>query len=95
MILWLWHTIEWTWGGPDHPGATNAYAFFSGPLGDLSILGAGLGLYWHHTCHVGRCFRLGRHHVEGTPYTTCRKHHPSVPTKRVTAQHIRNQYKPS
>jgi hypothetical protein len=36
-------------------------------------------------CHAQGCWRLGLHHVEGTPYITCRKHHP---TGGATAQGI-------
>lgn len=74
-------------------GLSNAsggqYLFWSGIFGDTTILAGALLLYWKHTCHVGRCWRLGLHKVDGTPYTTCRTHHPMIDqTVKVTAATI-------
>lgn len=58
------------------------YGFWSGigsDLGELAIIGAAIGLYRKHTCHVDRCWRWARHPVNGTPYTVCRRHHPAIP----------------
>lgn len=69
-------------------GLTNAsgdlYLFWSGIFGDVSIFAAVAMLYWHHTCHVDNCLRFGRHPVNGTTYTTCRKHHPADATTEGT-----------
>ena len=52
------------------------YAWWSGIAGDLSILAAP-GIWWRtHNCHVGSCWRLGRHPVDGTTWQVCRRHHP-------------------
>jgi hypothetical protein len=55
------------------------YGFWSGFGGALQVFtltcGGGL-LYWHKTCHVHKCLRIGKHPVEGTGIVTCRKHHP-------------------
>lgn len=56
------------------------YGFWSGfgsDLGELTLIGAALSLYWRHNCHVKGCIRLGRHAVNGTPYVVCKKHHPT------------------
>lgn len=73
-------------------GLTNAsgktYLFWSGLAGDLpefAILGV---VYKRLNCHSSGCWRLGLHHVEGTAYVTCRKHHPVVPAGKVSAAHI-------
>jgi hypothetical protein len=69
------------------------YGFWSGfgsDLGELAIVGALLGAYRRHTCHVDSpryCWRPGRHPVEGTPYRACKRHHPAVP-RQVSAEHI-------
>lgn len=68
------------------------YLFWSGPFADITIFGAVLGIYWKHVCHVGKCWRWARHPVDGTPYTVCRKHHPSVPAS-ITAEHIVDAHK--
>jgi hypothetical protein len=68
------------------------YAFWSGAgsdIGELAIIGALLGLLRKHNCHVHRCWRVGRHPVEGTPFTVCRHHDPGGP---VTAADVRKKY---
>ncbi len=55
------------------------YAFWSGfgsDLGEVAIVGGLVSLVRHRTCHVHRCWRLGRHQVAGTPHVVCRRHHP-------------------
>lgn len=82
MLHWLAH---WT-GLTDASGPI--YAFYSGIGSDLMEF-AMLATAWHKlNCHVEHCYRLGLHHVEGTPYTTCRKHHPSI-GRRITREHIK------
>lgn len=66
------------------------YGFWSGVGSDISevaILGGVIQLYRRHNCHVDGCHRIGKHRVDGTPFTVCPKHHPEVPEK-VTAKHI-------
>ncbi|HEY7046774.1 MAG TPA: hypothetical protein VH373_06100 [Jatrophihabitantaceae bacterium] len=59
---------------------------FGGCLSELAIV----GLVWRKiNCHAKGCLRVGLHHVDGTPYTTCKKHHPVHPGSRaVTADQI-------
>lgn len=55
------------------------YAFWSGAgsdIGELAIIGGLVTVVRSRRCHVHRCWRLGRHKVEGTPYIVCRRHHP-------------------
>ncbi len=75
-------TTVWWWllhlAGIDNP-AGPWYAFWSGLGGDITefaIVGGLASVYWRHTCHVDRCWRIGRHPVEGTGFTVCRRHHP-------------------
>lgn len=56
------------------------YNFWSGAgadLGQLAILGAAIGLYRKHNCHVHRCWRIGKSQIDGTPWVVCHKHHPA------------------
>lgn len=56
------------------------YGFWSGlgnDLGGVALLGGLAALLRRHNCHVHTCWRMGRHRVEGTEWTVCRKHHPS------------------
>jgi hypothetical protein len=39
-------------------------------------------------CHASGSWRIGIHHVVGTPFVTCRKHHPVVPSGRIGAEQI-------
>lgn len=74
---WLYHIFGINGTGP-------WYAFWSGTgsdIGEVTIIGGLLAMYKKHTCHEPRCWRLGHHPVEGTPYVACRKHHPALPGK--------------
>jgi hypothetical protein len=83
----IWDWLVAVSGARDETGAW--YGFWSGFAGSNIFLAGGLlTLYWRHCCHVHRCLRIGRHHVTGTPWVTCRKHHPAINGSKVTAQHI-------
>jgi hypothetical protein len=82
----FFHWLQGLWW----PEQNRGYAFTSSvgsDIGELTLIGGMIAVYRSHTCHVDRCFRLGRHHVDGTPYKACRKHHPTVPST-ITAQHV-------
>jgi hypothetical protein len=81
MIQWLLH-----WFGLDDASGP-IYSFWSGFGSDIPIFAAITAFYWHHSCHVSRCWRLGRHGVNGTDFKVCRKHHPTIPN-HVTADHV-------
>jgi hypothetical protein len=70
---WVYNAGRWTWHNPD------GYNFISGPLADITLIGAGYAILRHHNCHVKGCWRLGRHPVQGTSYTVCGHHHPRGP----------------
>jgi hypothetical protein len=83
---WLLHFL-----GTDS-GSGPAYLWWSGfgaNFGELTIVAALLALVRQHNCHVHHCFRLGRHPVEGTSFTVCRKHHPDG---HVSAEDVRKRY---
>ena len=44
-------------------------------------------------CHTKGCWRIGHHVLEGTPYILCRHHHPGVPTKGASHEHILEQHR--
>jgi hypothetical protein len=81
-------------GGPDR-----YYNFWSGigsDLGEATLISAvGIGVYTgvrKVNCHTKGCWRIGHHVLEGTPYILCRRHHPGVPTRGATHQHILEQH---
>lgn len=81
---WLLHVL-----GVEPRAPSTAYNFWSGfgsDLGELALLGTVLGVVRHHSCHVKRCWRLGKH--PHGPYRLCSKHHPLVPD-RVTEEAIK------
>jgi hypothetical protein len=72
-MSWLLHVL-----GVDNE-AGHAYAFWSGfgsDLGEVALLGAVYGLVRKHNCHQVRCWRIGRHTVDGTPW--CNRHHEAA-----------------
>lgn len=89
---WLTHAL-----GLDN-GSGPIYLAWSGAgadLGELAIIGGLVTHYRRMTCHVDTprfCWRPGVHPVAGTPYKTCKKHHPSVPDE-VSAEHIETAYR--
>ena len=73
-------------GSRNTDGTPPNYNYWSGfgsvfPWG-MGILVTLLAVFYHnlrkHNCHAKGCIRIGRYPVDGTPYTTCRKHHPHV-----------------
>lgn len=77
----------------DFFGITNeagpGYGFWSGFAGDLPEF-AIFALVWKRlNCHARGCYRVGLHKVDGTHFTTCKKHHPDHPGSRaVSAEEI-------
>lgn len=78
LIGWAaaWHTWGLLFGIGVHPypaGTPWTYQLWSGfipALTVLSLLGS-LGAAYHlHNCHADRCWRIGKHRVEGTPWCT-------------------------
>lgn len=51
------------------------YLWWSGAGADLGLIGGAFVIVRKHQCHVRRCPRIGRHPVEGTTWTVCRRHH--------------------
>lgn len=79
------------WAGLDD-GSGAWYLWWSGIVGDLALLGTLFVVARKLNCHTGGCWRVGIHHVVGTPYVTCRKHHPAVPDGPLTVDHIRRAH---
>lgn len=61
-------------------------ALWGGFISDIPIIAGIWMLARKHNCHTHRCWRLGKHAVEGTSYITCRKHHPTIDGKVSAAQ---------
>jgi hypothetical protein len=65
------------------------YLFWGG-FGSCLTEFAIVAVVWRKVnCHARSCFRVGLHKVDGTPYITCKKHHPGHPGSRsITAEEI-------
>lgn len=70
MTRWLLHVL----GIDDVSGRW--YAFWSGVGGDLGFIGAAFTIWRRHSCHVRRCWRVGRQQIDGTTWHVCHRHHP-------------------
>jgi hypothetical protein len=61
---------------PVPQGTPWEYQLWSGVLPALTVVtlvGSAASLYRVHNCHASRCWRLGKHKVDGTPW--CNLHH--------------------
>jgi hypothetical protein len=83
----VWHWFLSVTGTSNESGLW--YGWWSGFGADLTEF-AIFAIVWRKVnCHAKGCFRVGLHRVDGTPYITCRKHHPVHPGKAsATAEDI-------
>lgn len=76
-MSWLLHWLAVHTGTVNEAGPY--YGFWSGfgsDLGEVTLIAAVLGGYRKHNCHQRRCWRIGRHTVDGSPW--CDKHHQAA-----------------
>jgi hypothetical protein len=75
-VIWPWlvHFTGLDYGAPY--GRVVPYNFWSGVGAYLTILGTVGAIYRKHNCHRARCWRIGKHVINGTPW--CNKHHEEV-----------------
>ena len=82
-------------GGPDL--YYNFWSGFGSDLGEATLISAvGVGVYTgvrKVNCHTKGCWRIGHHALDGTPYILCRHHHPEVPTRGASHEHILEQHR--
>lgn len=81
---WLSH-----WLGLDNASGS-VYLWWSGLFGDVTILSIPIVLLRKHNCNIHKCWRLGRHAVEGTTFKVCRAHHPDG---HLTHAHLLNLHR--
>ena len=92
----MWHAVQhwlaYVTGSENTSGAPPNYNFWSGfgsDLSEIAIAGALFGVVRKYNCHVKRCWRIGRHPVDGTTFVVCRRHHPE---DKPTAAEIRARW---
>jgi hypothetical protein len=93
-----WVQSFWWWVEV-HTGIRNEagpyYAFWSGfgsCLGYLAIFSVGINLIRTHNCDVHGCFSFRSYPVEGTPYKTCKRHHPAMSKGPTTAEEVKQAH---
>lgn len=93
-MLWLLH-IWYVFSGANNETGP-VYGSWSGVFGATSVFAfipTGYVLARKHNCHVHRCWRLGRHPVDKTPYHVCRKHHPDPKVREgLKAHHVHRHW---
>jgi len=72
------------------------YDFWSGfgaDLGQIALVGAGVGLYRKHNCHVKGCWRIGKQPLEhdGATWMVCHRHHPAEQLTPATMKSLAEQ----
>jgi hypothetical protein len=75
----------------------NFWSGFGSDLGEATLIGAvSVGVYTvvrKANCHAKGCWRIGHYPLEGTPYHLCTRHHPEVPRKSASHEHILEQHR--
>jgi hypothetical protein len=91
MWSWLMHFIG---AFPRTPSTTyNFWSGFGSDIIEFAIFGGIAKYYRQRNCHAKGCWRLGHHHVEGTPYKVCRRHHPTLSnTRNVPVAQIHDEH---
>jgi hypothetical protein len=74
------------------------YNFWSGigaDIGQLALVGAAIGLYRKHNCHVKGCWRIAKQPLEhdGATWMVCHKHHPADQLTDATMQQLTEQHR--
>lgn len=68
----------WLFTGARNEGGDiyGLWSGFGGAVPDFLILGGFVTFLRRHNCHQHRCWRLGRHTVDGSPW--CNHHHQAA-----------------
>lgn len=79
---WFHHLL-----GADGKAWYDVWSGIGADVGQVALLGAAIGIYRKHNCHVSGCWRIAKQQVEGTTWMVCHKHHPdgSLTAERVAA----------
>jgi hypothetical protein len=98
-VAWSIEAHPWGWlyglGVHPYPASSStpwSYQLWSGIVPSLTVvtlIGAVVGMYRAHTCHVDVCWRLAKYPAAGGQYRVCRRHHPDDQVRGgVTARHV-------
>jgi hypothetical protein len=69
----------------------NGYQLWSGAganFGEITVIGLVIGAYRHINCDAPRCWRRGPHKTADGQHKLCRKHHPDLPSHRLSLGEI-------
>jgi hypothetical protein len=79
-----------------HPLFGKGYQFWSGAgsdISELTLLGIALGAWKHVNCAVPWCVRFGRHPTADGLHKLCRRHHPDLPSRRLSLDEIHARHR--
>jgi hypothetical protein len=80
MVMGVGHVF-----GTDGREWYNVWSGIGADIGGFAFIGAAIGLYRKHNCHVGGCWRIAKQQVVGTSWVVCHHHHPEG---RPTAEQV-------
>ncbi|MEU6572665.1 hypothetical protein [Streptomyces sp. NPDC046805] len=69
----FWHFTLHVLGLDDASGGW--YLWWSGIVGDITLIGAAWAIIRRHQCEVHHCWRIARH-ATAAGHKVCRRHHP-------------------
>jgi hypothetical protein len=90
--MWLTVIEHWLWFHFCYDQVwVNFWGGIASDLGEVTLVGACIGLYRKHNCQVKGCWRLSKYQVKGTTHIVCRKHHPDddLTAEQVLADHAK------
>ncbi len=81
--------------GADGKGWYNFWSGIGADIGQLALIGAAIGLYRKHNCHVKGCWRIAKQPLEhdGATWMVCHKHHPADQLTDATMQRLSEQHR--
>ena len=78
-MTYLYHLLQWTWGGTPFRSGASGYNIFSGPLPDVVFISFFIQVWRKHNCHVHHCHRIAWHPDPESGHPICKRHHPDHP----------------
>jgi len=76
--------------GADGQEFYNVWSGIGADLGQVALLGAAIGLYRKHNCHVKGCWRIAKQPLEhdGATWMVCHRHHPAEQLTGATMERL-------
>jgi hypothetical protein len=81
--------------GADGAQFYNLWSGIGADIGQLALVGAAVGIYRKHNCHVKGCWRIAKQPLEhdGATWMVCHKHHPADQLTAATMDDLAEQHR--